>query len=205
MAKMRKLKMRHVRRYRVKPRAISGKLQTHFACPHCYSRLTAALEEAGQPQLCPECQSPFIVPGEAELQRQRQREQKKVQTRQQRQQWQSYLRQREQEQREEQRLRKRHSGKETEIQLGTSALPTAKRRPFGRGGDRQTCPHCGGALPGKRFPFSQILNVVLLLVLLGMGGFYLAAVYGKGSVGNPSTQSGPPPTAASGAERSAPE
>lgn len=62
------------RRYTVKRGKLTGKSTVHFNCGKCGATLEAPLNEAGDNDRCPECQSSFIVPGEAERRAEREKE-----------------------------------------------------------------------------------------------------------------------------------
>jgi uncharacterized Zn finger protein (UPF0148 family) len=51
--------------YQVK-RKVTGGYVVSYACPHCATALTSTLDEAGTPQACPTCNKQFVVPGKAE-------------------------------------------------------------------------------------------------------------------------------------------
>ncbi len=52
--------------YQVKA-GVSGKKYVIYNCPNCGGQLKSLLTEAGNGDSCPDCDSPFTVPGEKEL------------------------------------------------------------------------------------------------------------------------------------------
>jgi flagellar biosynthesis GTPase FlhF len=51
--------------YQVKKK-VTGGYAVSYSCPHCMTALTSKLEEAGTSQACPNCSQQFVVPGKAE-------------------------------------------------------------------------------------------------------------------------------------------
>jgi hypothetical protein len=60
--------------YQVKKKAIGGYSVT-YDCPHCSAGLTSSLQEAGTSQPCPTCGQQFVVPGKAEREQLRAKQQ----------------------------------------------------------------------------------------------------------------------------------
>ncbi|WP_146593628.1 hypothetical protein [Novipirellula galeiformis] len=48
-------------------KSVLGRYTTKYQCPKCKIGLSSALEEAGQPDNCPECSASFQVPGKEKL------------------------------------------------------------------------------------------------------------------------------------------
>lgn len=46
-------------------KTIAGKVRVKYNCPSCNEALESELAEAGSKDTCPNCQKPFVVPGEA--------------------------------------------------------------------------------------------------------------------------------------------
>jgi hypothetical protein len=51
--------------YQVKKK-VTGGYSVGYACPHCSTALVSSLDEAGTSQACPNCNKGFVVPGKAE-------------------------------------------------------------------------------------------------------------------------------------------
>lgn len=56
-------------------RSIFGEPLVRYACPQCLIALKSPLRDAGSEDACPECERRFIVPGRAEWETERQRQQ----------------------------------------------------------------------------------------------------------------------------------
>lgn len=48
-------------------KTVLGKYAVKFACPQCATRLSAALDQAGSKDTCPDCGEVFVVPGRQKL------------------------------------------------------------------------------------------------------------------------------------------
>ena len=132
-------------------KGLFGKVHVLYPCPTCHSGLTSPLDEAGTADTCPNCASKFTVPGEKELQAQRQQKEalrQQAETRQAR-------------EKEEARRAKedaqRAKGKARQVKEAAAPLmPIAGPSPRTSGtmttcktcqkpiaNDAITCPHCG--------------------------------------------------------------